>query len=489
MGVSFFASPMNEPDVPASTPARELTLAAREVAHHFGDVRVLEDVSAVFSARRVHALLGENGAGKSTLLRIAAGLLVPTQGRVSVEGAPVAAKPFSLVAYVEQHAALFESLSIFENVLLGPARQRRSDAMTCLRAVGLAEHDGPVARLSLAERQLVLLARAMHQQATVFLLDEPTALATPAESKRLYAVLRRLADAGSTVVVVTHHLEEVLAHADDVTVLRKGHVAACMQRQAASFSEEGLLAAMFGAPPGSMRLDLIAGEPAGKMFDAAGRSVAIYRGEILAVAGMAGQGQDEVVAALRFGGAGTFRADLMYRAVVLPADRHHDAMVPSASVATNAMLGTAPTTAFGVMIDDDALVTEAQSRLGFMPIAMPSIESPMTALSGGNQQKVVLSRLFGEARASENSPCVLVVAEPTRGIDASAARAVHEALASFARDGHAVVLVTSDWRELRLLASRFVVLWKHGFASELPRETSDDTLSLAMLSGGEGIAP
>ena len=108
----------------------------------------------------------------------------------------------------------------------------------------------------------------------------------------------------------------------------------------------------------------------------------------------------------------------------------------------------------------------AQRRLAFMPVAMPSIQSPMTALSGGNQQKVVLSRLFGEARAHEKSPCVLVVAEPTRGIDASAARAVHEALASFAREGHAVVLVTSDWRELRLLASRFVVLWKHGFASE-----------------------
>jgi ABC-type sugar transport system ATPase subunit len=463
----------------------EPTLAVRGVAHRYGDVPVLENVDVQFHARRIHALLGENGAGKSTLLKIAAGLVVPRAGVVSPKAVGGAA---AAVAYVEQHATLFESLSIFENVALGPWRGVRASVAAALTMVGLADTDGPVARLSLAERQLVLLARALHRRASVLLLDEPTALATPQESQRLYAVLRRLADAGATVVVVTHHLEEVLAFADDVTVLRRGLVSARTTRSASNFSEEALLVAMFGATLPELRSESAAGLDAGRLTDSAGRTVSVRCGEILAIAGMAGQGQDDLVAALRFGHAGGFHASCTLPVVALPADRHHDAMVASATVAANAMLGAFPLGARGLFVDDDALVANAADRVLALRVVMPSLEAPMTALSGGNQQKVVLSRVFAEAGAHGDAKVVLVVAEPTRGIDAAAARLVHERLVALARSGHAVVLVTSDWRELRVLASRYVVVWKHRIAGELPAGVDDDVLSRAMLAGGEGSA-
>jgi len=463
----------------------EPTLAVRGVAHRYGDVPVLEGVDVGFYARRIHALLGENGAGKSTLLKIAAGLVTPSAGVVSRAGG---ADAVAAVAYVEQHATLFESLSVFENVALGPARGARASVAAALTMVGLADTDGAVARLSLAERQLVLLARAVHGRASVLLLDEPTALATPQESRRLYAVLRRLAAAGSTVVVVTHHLEEVLAFADDVTVLRRGGVSARTTRSDATFSEDALLVAMFGAALPELRSDASAGVDAGRLVDAAGRVVTIRCGEILAIAGMAGQGQDDLVAALRFGRAGAFGANCTLPVVALPADRHHDAMVASATVATNAMLGAFPLTARGLFVDDDVLVARAADRVRPLRVVMPSLDAPMTSLSGGNQQKVVLSRVFAEAGAHGDAKVVLVVAEPTRGIDAASARLVHERLVALARAGHALVLVTSDWRELRALASRYVVVWKHRIADELPVGVDDDVLSRAMLAGGEGSA-
>ena len=230
----------------------------------------------------------------------------------------------------------------------------------------------------------------------------------------------------------------------------------------------------------------VAGPTAGRLSDATGREVSIRCGEILAVAGMAGQGQDDVVAALRFGSAGVFRASCTHPVVALPADRHHDAMVASASVATNAMLGSFPVTGRGLVVDDVALAARAAERVAPLRVTMPSLHAPMTALSGGNQQKVVLSRVFAEASRHDAAKSLLVVAEPTRGIDAAAARLVHERLVALARSGHAIVLVTSDWRELRALASRYVVVWKHRIAMELPFGVDDDVLSRAMLSGHDG---
>jgi ABC-type sugar transport system ATPase subunit len=455
------------------------------VGHAYGDVRVLASVSAAFEPGRIHALLGENGAGKSTLLKIGAGLLAPSVGSVCASGR---------VAYVEQHAALFASLSVHENVALAPRTRSADRCRSALRAVGLAQEDGPVERLSLADRQLVLLARAIHAECAVVLLDEPTALATPQEAARLYGVLRTLADAGCTVAVVTHHLEEVVAFADEVTVLRGGEVAAHARRGALGFDEASLLHAMFGAVPAESARPLAGEGVALTVSDSRGRTIAIRRGEILGVAGMAGQGQSELVRALRFGRAGGFAREGTAAVIALAADRHHDAMVPSASVAVNATLGGFPVRGPLGLVDDDAITRRAAERLEGFAVAMPGLDAPMNALSGGNQQKVVLARVFAEAAAaagaasqsSRGSGVVLVVAEPTRGIDAAAARLVHVRLGELAREGISVVLVTSDYRELRLLSSRFVVLWKGRFGDEVAATATDDALGAAMATGGEG---
>jgi ABC-type sugar transport system ATPase subunit len=239
---------------------------------------------------------------------------------------------------------------------------------------------------------------------------------------------------------------------------------------------------MFGAVPAESARPLAGEGVALTVSDSRGRTIAIRRGEILGVAGMAGQGQSELVRALRFGRAGGFAREGTAAVIALAADRHHDAMVPSASVAVNATL------------DDDAITRRAAERLEGFAVAMPGLDAPMNALSGGNQQKVVLARVFAEAAAaagaasqsSRGSGVVLVVAEPTRGIDAAAARLVHVRLGELAREGISVVLVTSDYRELRLLSSRFVVLWKGRFGDEVAATATDDALGAAMATGGEG---
>jgi ABC-type sugar transport system ATPase subunit len=455
------------------------------IEHAYGNVRVLESVSTTFVRGRVHALLGENGAGKSTLLKIGAGLLAPSSGEVCVVRGPGNAPED--VAYVEQHAALFESLSVHENVALGP-RSSRARCAEVLRAVGLDEGDGPVAHLSLADRQRVLLARALFSGRGTLLLDEPTALATPVESARLYGVLRALAESGCTVAVVTHHVEEAVAHADDVTVLRGGHVVARVSRSATGFDEVSLLAAMFGEHVVPSPVQLEGAAALLEVRDDAGCALVVRSGEIVGVAGMAGQGQAELVRALRFGSSGGFVRSGDARVVALAADRHHDAMVPSASVVENAMLGSFPARGVFGLVDDDALASQARARLLGLEVAMPSEHAPIEALSGGNQQKVVLARVFAAARSAPGA-VVVVVAEPTRGIDAAAARIVHARLVDLARSGAGVVLVTSDFRELRRLASRVVVLWKGRFSTAFEASVDDASLAVAMTTGGEGATP
>ena len=459
-------------------------IALAEIGHAYGEVRVLDAVSARFAPGGVHALLGENGAGKSTLLKIAAGLVRAESGRVELGAGPLDAEGARTIAYVEQHAALFESLSIHENVALAPARGAPG-VLDALRTVGLPARDGSTLALSLAERQLVLLARAICARKQVFFLDEPTALATPLESARLYAVLASLAARGHVVVVVTHHLEEVLAHAAEATVLRGGKLVLHTVRGAPAFGEESLLHAMFGVLPRTLPRARQGGASLGTVVDARGRSVCVRQGEILGIAGMAGQGQAELVRAMRFGASGTFRWVAPTLAVALPADRHEEAMVPSATVAENAMLGALPTHGFLDLVDRRALVEGARARTEPFGVKAPSLDAPIDALSGGNQQKVVLSRIFAEIEARPLADRVAVFAEPTRGIDAAAAREVHTKLASLAQAGCAVVLVTSDYRELRRVADRYVVLWKHRFGDEFTSTASDDDLAAAMATGGE----
>ena len=461
-----------------------LELRVEGIGHAYGHVAVLNAVTVSFTPGKVHAVLGENGAGKSTLLKIVAGLLRPRAGSVRAGEAPAAAGGPFRTAYVEQHATLFESLSVHENVWVGPMRRDRRCHDALVR-VGLPGEDRPVSALSFADRQLVLLARALVADARWFLMDEPTALATPAEAERLYAVLRTLADAGNGVIVVTHHLEEVVAHADEATVLRRGVVASSWRRGEAAFAEASFVRAMFGELPAEVRVEGVAGQTVGSFEDARGVSVEVRGSEILGVGGMAGQGQEELVRALRYGSCGSFRLRSGGRVAVLAADRHREGMVASASVAENAMLGALPVSGLIACVDEPELLRLAAERLGGLDLTAASLDVAMEELSGGNQQRVVLARLFAEVAAGD-PPCLVVVAEPTRGLDGAGARAVHARLAALARAGHAIVLVTSDFRELVTLASRFVVLWKHGIAGELPCGIDERVLAERMATGGEG---
>ncbi|MBL8609504.1 MAG: ATP-binding cassette domain-containing protein [Myxococcales bacterium] len=482
-------------------------LAVSGVTKTFGAVKAVDGVSAAFALGEIAFVCGENGAGKSTLLRIAAGLTTPDAGRVTVLGRPL--DPHTPrealargVAMVEQHFALIDDFDAVENVILGfePTRRGvvdRAAAEAQIRAIvadlgTTLPLDVPVSALELGDRQRLEIVRALYRKAKIVILDEPTAVLTPMEASALYAVLRRLADRGAAVVVVSHKLDEVEAHADRVTVMRAGK-------------------ALFSEQPGAARAELVArmtqaimGElepgptaPRGEVGGAVAlslRGVTLGRalteldlevrsGEIVGVAGVEGNGQAELLevlagavdpdsgAATPRGGGGAI--------TVVHADRHQDGLVLDASLVDNLVLGEhAQYTRFGVL-DLPRMEAAARARLSDAGASF-DLQRPARTLSGGNQQKVVMARALAHAESK-----VLVCAHPTRGVDLGAARAIHARILGAAARGMGVLVVSADLAELRELSHRILVMRKGRVVAELPPEASEEELGRAMLGASE----
>ncbi len=488
-------------------PTAPLRIVADGVGRRYGAVRALADASIALEPGEIHAIVGENGAGKSTLLALLAGARAPDSGTVSVGGAPlVPATPREAlrrgVGLVRQHFSLFDALSVEDNVALGAELTRGFGVLdrpaVRTRLARLAERVGldlgalglPAGALAVGARQRLEIVRVLWRDARALLLDEPTAVLTHGEAAALYATLRSLADEGRTVAVVTHKLDEVLAHADRVTVLRRGRVVGSWATGATSAEE--LTRAIMGdaSLPTLLRLEPPSVAPARFTFSASegglDLKLEVRPGEIVGVAGVEGNGQRELVRAIA-GLEGSSRATVVLDGVALsggPAerrlagltvvheDRQVDGLVLDATLGDNLVLGDLG------RCDEAATIARRIRAFGIVPDD-PSV--PVRSLSGGNQQKVVV------ARALDREVGAAVLAQPTRGVDLAAQRAVHAAIVEVARAGAAVVLVSADLGELRALAHRLVVLVRGKVAAELPIDVDDATLGRAML-GLEQVA-
>jgi simple sugar transport system ATP-binding protein len=479
-------------------------LALEKLDKRYGPVHAVAGVSLAFEAGRLHAVVGENGAGKSTLLKMAAGVVAPDDGAVLVDG--VSLEPHTAreairrgVGMVQQHFALVGVLSALENVMLGaePVRAMgrldveaaRARALAVAREMGVSlPWDAPVESLGVGDRQRLEIVRTLVRDARVVILDEPTAVLTPGEAHALYATLRRLTAAGRAVVVVTHHLDEVRDHADTVSVVRRGRLVStrAMERRDAETMHAITRDIMGEEPPPPLeRRAREVGQVALEVRDLRrgralrGVSLSARAGEIVGVAGVEGNGQRELVrvlSGLEPADAGTV-SPLSDAIVVVHEDRHADGLVLGASVRDNLVLGELQSFSRHGFIDRAAVEREARGRLERGRVVPSDLDVAARALSGGNQQKVVVARAAARVARAK----VLVLAQPTRGVDLGAARAIHAEIARAADAGRAVLLVSADLGELRALCDRILVMARGRIAAELPPDAPDARMGEAML--------
>ena len=486
-----------------------LELEARGVSRTYGERVAVRDASVRLTAGKIHAIVGENGAGKSTLLKMLAGAVVPTSGEVLVGGAPLspATQREAIrrgVGLVYQHFSLVPAFTGLENLMLGAepagALGWLDPAKTSRRAEELAERTGLSVRLGVraselgvGEQQRLEILRLLVRGAQALLLDEPTAVLTRGEADALYGRLRRIADAGATVAVVTHHLAEVCAHADEVTVLRGGAIVhhgdagaepvEALARRA--LGEVPSVPSPVAVPPGAEEAlgvrTLGARAGSSSVHDV---TLSVRRGEVVGVAGVDGNGQDALVLALAgladsvsgqiaIAGRDVTRDDVRARRAagleIVHGDRLRHGLLADASVGDNLVLGDAG--------GPDEHATAAR-RLAASRATPSSLDLAAGAFSGGNQQKLVI------ARALDRHPRVLVAAHPTRGVDAAAGAEIRARLLAAAAGGAAVLVVSGDLGELRALAHRLVVMHRGRVVAELAADVDESTLGAAMLGGG-----
>ena len=466
----------------------------RSIVKRFGPVTALDGASLAVSRGTVHALLGENGAGKTTLMRIAYGLDRPDAGAVELDGHPVTLRtPADAirrgVGMVQQHFALVPAMTVAENVALGRrGRYRPEEAVdrvrTLARATSLTlDPDARVSDLPPAAQQKLELLKSFSRGARTLILDEPTAVLAPAEAQDLMRLVRRVADDGGAVVLVTHKLREALATADEVTVLRRGRTV--MTARADAISEHDLARAMFPDDPTPGLPVRIGGEGGAVVAElhnvdlqdlrgvvrVRGASLEVRGGEILGVAGVEGSGYHELLLALAgrlAPSSGSIR--LPSDVAFVPEHRQRDALVPTFSVTENLALRGSASARGRIRWQD--IAHHAGRLVGQHDIRVGSVAAPVRTLSGGNQQKLVL------ARELAGGPPLVVAENPTQGLDVRAALAIRDRLLSARDAGAAVVVYASDLDELLTLADRVVVTFAGGLVA-VPRDA--DRIGRAML--------
>jgi len=487
--------------------------SARGISKRFGAVHALSDVAFDVVEGQVNGLVGANGAGKSTLLKIIAGALPPDSGELRLDGRPLAMASINDaaragIAIVSQELSLFPALSVEENLLLTPAARdwkarrafgrRAREVLERLGVyVGLKE---TVYRLSLADRQLVEIARALLQNPRVLILDEPTSSLHSAEVERLHDIIRSLRDSGIGIVYVSHFLEEILEISDNLVILRNGKRVPGEITPAVD-QLKAVVAAMLGETPESMA------ERAQRADDRTGRdyqipeikigplrikglrgptdlvidNLEVQPGAIVGVAGLAGSGVEELFAVL-FGQAkprsgevtlptgvplpastaGAVKAGIAYT----PADRKHYGLMLRQSVAENVVSVRALTLGRdGFVMHAESLKAAATERCRQLGVVAGSMEQPVGALSGGNQQKIVFAKWM------EASPSLLILDDPTRGIDIGAKREMHRIMRRLAQSGRVVLFSSSDPGEIAAVSDRVIVFVDGVLTRELDGET------------------
>ena len=498
-------------------PNPDVALSARGLTKRFPGVTALDGVDLDVARGEVHALVGENGAGKSTLVKILAGIEAPDAGTVELLGQPYRpAGPAGAiragVRMVHQELNLLPYLSVAENLFferlprragMVAYRQLYRDAAALLDQVGLKV--SPRARvegLSVAQLQLVEIAKALSAESRVLILDEPTASLTRRETERLFGIIRQLLERGVTVIYISHHLEEVFEIGDRVTVLRNG--ARVATRPLAGLTVPDLVKMMVGREVGSEYPFRPAPGPGPELLRVEGLrprglpgpvSFSARAGEVLGVAGLVGSGRTETMRAV-FGAdpndGGEVYVDgrrvrirgprdaVRHGISFLTEDRKGQGLLLPLGCDVNVTLADVWRVARAGLLRRDAERRAAGRLAERLGIKAASISQPTRYLSGGNQQKVLLARwLFRDSR-------VLIVDEPTRGVDVGAKYEIHALLGELAAQGRAVVVVSSDLPELMGICHRIIVFSRGRIAGEVPREQFDQERILALAYAGYG---
>ncbi len=504
------------PDEPGTVRTRTPIIEAHGIVKRFGGVIAVDDVSIAVESGEIHGLVGENGAGKSTLMRVLAGVLAPNEGAVRVDGEPLdpgntRAALEAGVSLVHQELSLVPEMTVAENILLGstPTRfgfvdtkEQRRIAVDALKEIGVSvDLDEPIARLSVAMRQFVEIARAIAREPQVLILDEPTATLTPAETEYLLDMLKRLAGRGLAIIYISHRIPEIFTICDRVTVLRDGrHVTtveigettpgAVVQHMVGRELElelqehredpkigEVVLSARGIRAPGVNAVDL-----------------EVRAGEIVGLGGLVGAGRTELVRAMigadfRTGGeatitlGGTTRRVTSYRSAItagvayIPEERRTDGLALTMAVVDNITLPNRTALSRRSVLNRRRVKEFARSLADAVNLRPPEIQREVGQYSGGNQQKVVLAKWLGR------EPDVIILDEPTRGVDVGAKAEIHRLIYELADNGAAVLVVSSDLPELLDLADTIHVVRDGRVVGTLSGRDADETSVMALASG------
>jgi simple sugar transport system ATP-binding protein len=494
-----------------------MSLELRGITKRFGSLTANDAIDLAVGDGEIHAILGENGAGKSTLMNVVYGLLQPDEGSISVDGREIKINsPLDALAagigMVHQHFMLIPVFTVAENIVLGHEKTKRfgildleSARKEILRVS--AEYnfeidpDALVENLPVGLQQRVEIIRALIYDAKVLILDEPTAVLTPQETDELLRNMKKLKARGTSIVFITHKLREVKEAADKITIIRRGKVVGTASPSA---SQEELASLMVGRPV-SLDVDKNAAKLGGvtlavsnlTISDHTGRSLVknvsfeVRAGEILAVAGVQGNGQSELAEAIvglqehvtgkiELEGTDITKAsvrDALHAGIAfVPESREEDGLISSFSIEENLILDLhdLPPYAKGPVISQSVVSTQAEKLVKEFDIRAQSAKDPASSLSGGNKQKVVLARELSR-------PVKLVVAsQPTRGLDVGSIEFVHERIIAERDAGRAVLLFSTELDEVSSLADRIAVMYRGEFIAIVPADTSREELGLLM---------
>jgi general nucleoside transport system ATP-binding protein len=490
----------------------------------FGDLVANDHIDLTVEPGEIHALLGENGAGKSTLMNVLYGLLQPDSGQILVDGKPVHIRgPRDAIeagiGMVHQHFMLVPVFTVTDNIMLGAERvmgpglgflnhrKARDEVIAVSQQHGLAvDPDAVIEDLPVGVQQRVEIVKALIRDVDLLILDEPTAVLTPQETNDLLGVMRSLKASGKSIVFITHKLKEVKAIADRITVIRRGRTVATTGPQA---SEEELASLMVGRTVilSVQKLPTKLGAPVLQLAglavddDRAHRAVdgvdlTVHGGEVLGIAGVQGNGQTELVeaimglrlpvaGAITLGGTnlrGRSTKDILHAGVgYIPEDRSADGLVKEFSVAENLVLDMYDQPPYGsrLALRPAAIATSARERITQFDVRTSSHELPASALSGGNQQKVIVAREMSRPLK------LFVAAQPTRGLDVGSIEFIHGRIMHERQVGTAVLLVSSELDEVIALADRIAVMFRGRIIATVGPETPREEIGLLMA----GITP
>ncbi|MET7426895.1 sugar ABC transporter ATP-binding protein [Dactylosporangium sp. NPDC005555] len=490
-------------------------LVLEGVSKSFGAVAALRDVRLELRGGEAHALVGENGAGKSTLVKILAGAHAPDAGTITLDGEPLrlggpADARDAGIAVIYQEPTLFPDLTVAENIFIGrqPLRSMRRVDTAAMRARAaelfdrLGVHidpDRPARGLSIADQQLVEIAKALSFDARILVMDEPTAALSGVEVERLFAVARALRDSGAAVLFISHRFDEVFSLCQRITVMRDGRWVST--DPASDLTVEQVVRRMVGrevssmypqrtaADAGEARLEVRGLSSAGVFSDI---SFTVHSGEIVALAGLVGAGRSEVIRAV-FGvdryDAGEVRVDgrpltrgsasaaIAAGLALVPEDRRQQGLVMELSVERNATLPRRWSLSRLGLLFGPAERRDARTWTERLQVKAARLSDPVATLSGGNQQKVVLAKWLS------TSPKVLIVDEPTRGIDVGTKAEVHRLLSELAGEGVAVLMVSSELPEVLGMADRVLVMHEGRLAADIPRTRADEESVMLAATG------